>query len=156
MKELRFYKPRKTNDGAASKLNCVTKSKTKGDKSYSELMMFWVAAKQKPSTGENAEFYWDAKDGNSVNMKMGELDAGDILAVLHGVKKEVGSGKGIYHQNSKGSSSFQFAQYNDGYSIRLAFQDANKKVTEVKHLLSAAEAEILRVFLMEFLRKRFA
>ena len=157
----RVYKPTKDGKGAASRLELkiITTPKTSGDKVFvdREVQVFWVAS---PQTGvdsnDNAMFSWKDKDDKlSVTLKLGEPDIGDLLAVLTGVKNAVGTGKGIYHQNDKGNTSFTFEVVQDrGYSIRLA-KMVSGKLTQVKHTLTWGEGAVLRVLLESIIRQTY-
>lgn len=161
MSELRFYKPNKEGNGAASKIQLVDKMVEKDGSKFNKVMLFWVSAQQNgKDEDDNAKFFWEPKDNRQVTMKLGDPDVGEILAVLNGVKKEAGSSMGLYHKNENGSSSLQFkaniqATGLAGYYIRLAFQDKNKKVTEVKHSLTLGEAEILKLLLERYVLKKY-
>lgn len=166
MSEFRLYKPNKEGTGSASKLsfreNVVTVKKEDETVSrYTEILCFWVAAQQNgKDEDDNARFWWEQKDGRQVTMKLGDADVGELLAVLNGKKPNVGGDMGIYHKNENGNSSLQFkANIQNGnfigYYVRLASQDKNKKVTEVKHTVTLGEAEILRLFLERYVQKKY-
>src|SRR5690606_2561671 len=87
-----------------------------------DVLIFWVITQQTGTdSNDNATFGWN-DDNKKVIFKLGEVDIGEILAVLNGVKTQVGSDKGLFHQNDKGNTSFQFT-YSDkykSYTIRIA------------------------------------
>lgn len=166
MSELRFYKPNKDGNGAASKIQLVDKLVEKDGSKFNKVMLFWVSAQQNgKDEDDNAKFFWEPKDGRQVTMKLGDPDVGEILAVLNGMKKEAGSSMGLFHKNENGNSSLQFKanvqsdangkSVVNGYYVRLAFQDKSKKVTEVKHSLTLAEAEILKLLLERYVMKKY-
>lgn len=155
MNEVRFYKPNKAGNGAASKLELRVKTVKKDDqeKSWQEVMLFWVSAQQGPEKDGNASFFWDQKDKKQVTLKLGDIDAGEILAVLNNRKEEVGTGKGLYHQNQNGNSSMSFKKGDNGYYVRVSSQDKDRNLIAIQHTLTWAEGEILRVMLTEFIRR---
>lgn len=144
-KEYRIYKPNKTNNGAASKIQCATKKK---DGKYDEAMLFWEMA---PQTGtddnDNASFDWKAKDKEtkSVLIKLGIVDVAEILLFLHGRKKEVK----LFHQNNNGNTAMNFTMYNDQYSVQLSSK-VGENITRVKHLISPGEGMVLAILLKDF------
>ena len=154
----RVYKPNKGSSGAASRLEMKVvedeRTGANGPFTVRDVQLFWVAS---PQTGTdsngNASFSWSQKEDNkSVTLKLGETDVGEVLAVLNNEKEEAGQtgGKfsGIYHQNSKGSTTFSFKKsVGKGYYIRLAKKTKSGVLSEVKHTLSLGEAQILRVIL---------
>lgn len=169
MRELRIYRPYEKDGkflGAASKFEIKYKKfKTDAGADYEEVMMFWVGANQtgKDAKG-NASFGWKKENSevhSSVTIKLGDLDVGELLAVLNGLKEEVGTGKGLFHQHTNGNSSITFKRaVKDGkflgYSVRLSSKDKAGKMVEVKHNMSVAEGELLRVYLDEGLRRSYS
>lgn len=157
----RVYKPKKDHKGAASRLELkiITTPKMSGDNQFTdrEVQVFWVAS---PQTGvdsnDNAMFSWKDKDDKlSVTLKLGEPDIGDLLAVLTGQKKAVGTGKGIYHQNERGNTSFTFELVEgSGYKVRVA-KMVGGKLTAVAHTISLGEAQVLRVLLESIIRQTY-
>lgn len=153
--EFRIYKPTKSNTGAASAIQ----TKMTSVKGRHELQLFWVATKQVQSKTKNAAFAWKDKE-QTVTMKLGDPDVGEILAVLRGVKDSMGRkeskdkpGKGLFHQNPNGNTTMTLqANYNDAtgepsYYIRLASKSKQGKLIEVKHSITVGEAEFIRVLL---------
>ena len=161
----RIYKPRKDSSGAASRIEMKIITGEKAGKDGTmyptrEVQMFWVASPQTgfSSTG-NASFSWsEPSDNKSITLKLGEHDLGELLAALTGKKGEAGQtgGKysGIYHQNSKGSTTLQFKLVEgQGYTFRLAKKPKSGELQEVKHTIPFGEAEILRVLLESAVRQ---
>lgn len=154
----RCYKPRKGNDGAASKLEVKVVNKkciSKDGKTYEdrEVMLFWVST---PQIGidekQNATFAWQDNE-KTVTLKLGEADIGELLAVLSKQKTNIGSDKGVFHKNDKGNSGFSFS-YNEqykNYSIR-ASKKIGEKLSVVQHSITIGEACVLRVLLEEAVR----
>jgi hypothetical protein len=150
--------------GSATRFNM---SKKKFEK-YDEWMLFLEMAKQ---TGidqeENARFGWaDTKKPEtkqtSITMKLEELDVGEILSVLNGVKDEVGvNGKGLFHKTPNGNTVLSFSKYVKegkllGYNLRISRKlnnDAN--AIAISQGVSVAEGEVLRVLLGAFAVKKF-
>jgi hypothetical protein len=155
--EWRSYKPKKDYAGAASKVQVkivpVKFTAADEERIRFKVQAFWVATNQLPQNDKNgnATFGW-GDESKFVTLKLGEVDIGELLAVINGKKQiagsESGKYKGIYHQHAKGSTSFTF-QYNEQYKnyyVRLA-KKIGDKVTEVKHSITLGEAEVLKVLL---------
>ncbi len=151
MKEFRIYKPNKDKTGAATKFQLSLK---KYDK-YEEFILFLESAKQTGLDSDgNASFGW--KDTTlKVIMKLEPTDIGELLLVLTGQKEKVGSGKGLYHENTKGNTILQFERKGDtGYAYRLSNKQGDKLLA-IQHMISPAEGEILRVLLTTALNRSF-
>jgi len=152
-KEWRVYKPKKTNDGAASKLELSIKNKEqlgKDGKPFNIRIVhvFWVSAKQTGTdANDNASFGW-SDDDKSVTLKLGEVDLGEILAVLNNEKVITGavSGnyKGIFHKNEKGSTSFSIEKHANGYNVRASKKMGANAPVQISHQLTFGEAQILK------------
>jgi hypothetical protein len=165
--EYRIYKPRqdaKTGKyvGCASKFEFKIRSVTKKDKVVRVAQMFWVAAEQLGLDEKgNAKFAWDDAT-KRVDIKLGEPDWGEILAVLKGKKGHVGrqADKGLFHKNTKGNSSIQMQfvpgkdGYESAYSVRVSSQK-DGKVVAIKHMMTLAEAVILEVLLENVISRRY-
>ncbi len=146
-RELRFYKPTSSGQGAASKFNLSYKEKqTKEGKKYGEWMLFFEMSKQgaKDDSG-NDRFDWE----NAIKVKLGEADIGEMLAVLQGRKNTVGAKGSLYHQSPDGGNKSIALSVSDrgGYSLNVSAQDKDKKVTKLFHSLTDGEAAILQVLL---------
>lgn len=158
--------------GSASKIEVKDKIFNKGkENEYKQQCVFWTSTKQ---TGEdsngNASFNWVSEknpDGKQVIMSLGDPDIGEILAVLNGVKEQVGppNGKGIYHETSEtANSSFKFSRIklkpeqigvkDGGYSMTISSKK-DGQLLSVSHTLSLAEAEILKVILTDSVRRKY-
>lgn len=160
-RELRFYKPNRTGNGGASKFQCKTKYKKSGDREYPELVLFLETALQngKDDSG-NAKFHWSqkGKSNNSVTMKLGMTDIGEMILVLEGKTKFVGpppkQGRtvepGLFHQNKNGNTSLRLKWSDGKLFLNLSSQDAKKEVTKVGHSLTPGEGAILCELLKEF------
>lgn len=146
-KELRIYKPKKTGDGAASKVQMIIKDKGK----YKEYNCFWEITKQTGVDKEgNASFAWSKdKDRNgSITVKMGLPDIAEFLLVLAGKKEEAK----LFHKNTKGNTAINFKKYNDGFAIQISNQ-VDKVLTKHQHLISGGEGLILEILLKDYLVK---
>jgi hypothetical protein len=155
-KEYRIYKPRKSNDGAASIINISQREMVHNDKKYIKTLVFWKSANQSGVDERgNAQFHWENPEQN-VNIKLGLPDISEILCVLRGIKQFVGmppknsneQPRGLYHKNPLGNSAlkFQINERGDGYYVGVSAQRNGQLVT-VKHSLTLAEGEILRILL---------
>jgi hypothetical protein len=150
--EYRIYKPNTAKTGAASKLQLKVKQE-----SYREVFLFWESAQQTGiDANNNASFGWtDAK--KKITFKLEAIDIGEILAVLNGKKSFAGlpakDGKGgaIFHKNASGNAVFKFQKMEkDGvtnYWFELTSKKNSGELTAVKHIITAAEGEILRTLL---------
>ncbi len=167
-KQWRCYKANKTNSGAASCIDTRVVEKTKNDYTTKELLVFWTGALQNgKDKNNNAVFAWPSKSDNtninkSVIFKLGQTDLGEIIAVLNGIKNEVGLATGnfkgsLFHKNENGNTTLGFTKAKDlGYYVRLAKKtNTSSQLIEVKHTLSFSEGEILRVLLEDIVREMF-
>jgi hypothetical protein len=102
---------------------------------------------------ENGNATFDWKGG--ITVKLGENDLGELISVLERRKSEVGyQGKGLFHQTAKGNKVVNFALYEDkGYSLKVSAQDNEKNRSEVKQVMSFAEASLLLVLLKRAVEK---
>lgn len=155
--EHRIYKPKRSNDGAASKLQLKTVTEK-----YTETYLFWVAVSQTGvDTKGNATFAWGDKE-KEVTIKLEPIDIAEMLCVLTGVKEYVGpppkevGGKpnGLFHKNKFGNTSLQLSRNNDVFYFRLASKRADKLVA-VQHTISVPEAEILIILLKNAISKMY-
>ncbi len=161
-KEWRVYKPKKTNDGAASKLELRVdlKEREKDGKKFTvrNVLIFWVSSKQTGmDANENASFGWD-DDDKQVTIKLGEVDLGEILAVLNNQKDATGGSVGTYagklfHKNERGSTTFSLAKgKNGGYYVGITKKIGANPAVQISHTLTFGEAEILRVVIESAIR----
>jgi len=161
MKDFRVYRVTKNNTGAASKVQVVEKTKQKGDKTYSEINVFWESTVQVGvDTDGNGQFDWtkngdDTTGKGSITLKLGMVDVGELLAVLNGRKTCIGTdpSKGIFHKtNSDCNKSMQFVmEEGKGYSFRMS-EKGPGGLKQVKHTFSFSDGELLRVVLTEAVR----
>lgn len=154
----RVYKPyldKSTNTvkGSASQFEIAVKVKD----GHEDVMVFLTMAKEIPSNSDNSAFGW--KDESlSVQMKLGDPDCSELLAVIRGIKHQAGpdSGKGLYHQNQKGNSALKFS-YNDekkSFTLEVSSKRGDNLV-RVYHTVTMGEAVILGILLEEYFRRRY-
>lgn len=148
-----MYRGNKTNNGCATKIEAVKKTDEEGQE---RIYMFWIGAKQNGTNKDgHATFGWTDKN-NTVNIKLGQIDVGEILAVINGKKGHVGreANKGLFHQNPKGNSTltFSFDEAKQAYNVRLSAKRDNN-LCAISHSISLAEGEILRVILSSVVSK---
>lgn len=158
-KEFRIYKPNRAGHGAASKFQCVIKKKKE---KYDELVLFLESAKQEGvDANDNAKFAWSDKN-NSVTMKLGLPDVGEMLLVLKGRKKYVGPPPkqegahepGIYHQNQSGNTSLKMKWDKSTLYLSLSSQNSQTKdIVRVNHAISLSEAVVLETLLEDFIKQ---
>jgi len=143
--EYRIYKPRKTKDGAASKLQY--------SRSGSDRNLFWVSVKEIPSDGENAAFGWKDEE-KAVTMKLGMADVSAMLATLTGKNAEAK----LFHQNPRGSTTLTLTRDKDKgiYFLRVTGKRDENEAVQISHSVTYAEAEVLRVLLERFIAVAFA
>lgn len=157
--EYRIYKPKKSGDGSASRLQFKIKEEQYGPRAY----LFWEASKQDGfDDKENAKFRWTDVKGK-IAMKLEETDIGEILSVLNGVKDFVGTEptKGLYHQNNTGNTVMCLVkQRQEGKPTVFYFKLSSKKKGDkealiIQHVISVAEAMIIRILLQDALSKMY-
>lgn len=152
--EYRLYKPNNSKTGAASKLQLKVKQER-----FREVYLFWESAQQTGLDEKgNASFGWN-DPLRKVTFKMEATDIGEILAVLNGKKvfagmpSKDGKGGSIFHKNEKGNTVFKFSRMEKEGSVAYWLQITSKKndgpLVEVKHVISVAEAEIIRIVLTD-------
>lgn len=151
MGQYRLYKPYR-GAGAASLFEIAVKKNPKG---FDDVMVFLQMAKEIPSNSENAAFGWKEED-KSVTVKLGDNDVAEFLAVIRGFKSEVGTGKGLYHQNSRGNVgvTFSFNQEKGNFFLAVSAKRGDV-LTKISHTMTAGEALILGVLLEDFIRREY-
>lgn len=145
-KEVRFYKPTNSGQGAASKWNLSYKKKETDKGTFGQWMLFLEVSRQiaKDADG-NDRFDWD----NAIKVKLGEADIGELLAVLQGRKNSVGTKGSLYHQTPGGGNKVIGLSVSDkgGYNLTVSSQDKDKNSNRLFHSLTDGEAAILQVLL---------
>ena len=157
-KPLRIYKPytdKSTNTvkGSASSFEIAVKNKN----GYEDVMVFLTMAKEIPSNNDNSAFAWE-DPLQSAQMKLGDADIFDLLAVIRGVKNQVGgdNGKGLFHKNKVGNSALKFS-YNDekkSFALEISSKRGDDLV-RVYHAVTMGEALALGILLEEYVRRRY-
>lgn len=157
--EYRIYKPKKTGDGSASRLQFKVKDEQYGPRAY----LFWEASQQDGfSDDKNAKFKWTDKTGK-ITMKLEETDIGELLAVFNGVKDFVGTEptKGLYHQHEHGNTVMCLTrQRQEGKPTVFYFKLSSKRTGEkmalaIQHIITLAEAMIIRTLLQDALSRMY-
>lgn len=153
--EYRIYKPNKANNGSATRLQLKVKQER-----FRVVQFFWESAQQTGVDKDgNASFAWDVP-AKKVTFKMKDGDVGEILAVLNGLKQGAGQVKdgksaGIFHKNLNGNTIFKFVKLEkDGtfcYWVQISSQKNDGTKVEVKHSITIAEGEVLRILLQNVL-----
>lgn len=141
-----IYRANKSNNGCAS---CLELSVKEGR----EVMGFWTVARQNSELNANgdATFAWGDRS-ETVCVKLGAVDLGQLLALLYGYQNDVGGGKGLYHQNNHGSTVFNFSKT----GIRVSRKDKeDKEALILNHALAPSDLAILKVVLEEMIRVFF-
>lgn len=138
-KELRFYRPNKENKGVALAFQLSYKPENR----YENYILFIKMAKQIPSDSENAKFDWE----KCINFKCGELDIGEILAVIKGRKQSVGTKNALYHKTANGNKILSLQENENGYDFGISAQDNEKNSTRLYCKLSHGDVSLLTVLL---------
>lgn len=155
---LSIFRANKSKNGHASRFQLSRKfvdGKLK-------VTLFLETAKQvgELDANGNANYAWgnspNKDKGQSVTIKLGNADVGELLAVLRGVKKMTGSDSGnfkgtLFHKNTNGSSTVGLGLMEQdgkvtGYSLSVT-KKTDKDNIRCSHSVSFGEAELLRVFL---------
>lgn len=152
--EYRVYKPRKSNDGAAIAFQLSYKEKEYNGKKYPNWMVFMVATKQTGTDSNgNASFDWKEK---AINVKLGENDLGEIIAVLERRKQSVGTKGSLFHETPGGGNKIIGFEYNKDrgfYSLSVSSKDKSGGLSKVNLTVSDSEASILLVLLKRAVEK---
>lgn len=152
MASFRIYKPNKNNTGSVTQWEISLKDIERGGRKLKQWMSFLSMAQQSGvDDNGNARFDWD----NQVIVKLEEVDIGEILAVLRGIKPSVGAKGSLFHQSPSGENKvIKFnTNENEGYYINISSQDSNKNVVKGGHTITEGEGQILVVFLTKALDK---
>lgn len=141
-KEFRIYRANKTNNGVAS----AWQLSYKPDNKYDKWIPFLSVARQTGTDANgNAQFDWDG----AIRLKLGEVDIGEILAVLTGCQQKAGYSGSIFHQTADGGNKvLNFESVEKGFSLRVSAQKADKtRVGPHMQTLSFGEGMILKTLL---------
>lgn len=150
MRELRFYRPNKSGNGAAIALQLSYKK----DNEFDKYQLFLIGANQLKDNDSNGNAQFDWK--SPITVKLGENDLGEILSVLEGRKDFVGPKGSLFHQTPGGGSKVVgFSMSENGYSLSLSAQDKDKNIKKVFMNLSHAEASVMCVLIKRGIEKMF-
>lgn len=141
-KEFRVYKPKNDGNGTAIAWQLSYKEANK----YNPWTMFLVAAKQVGQDNNgNAKFDWE----NGFTVKLGDADLGEIIALLEGRKRFLGSKGSLFHQTPSGGNKVISIEPNDyGYIVSVSAQDENKtNLGKISNSMTHGEASLLLVLL---------
>lgn len=154
-KHWKIYKPNNKKNGSACQFNIQKKE----GKFANDVSVFIKVAEQ---LGEdengNASFYWNDRE-HYIDMKLGEPDISDILAVLYRYKQKVGQAEGkfsgsLFHQNDKGNSSIAFSVSDYGYNMRISRKEGDKLLA-INCNLTLAEGVVLRLLLEDAIKTTY-
>lgn len=144
-KNYRVYRPNSNNNGSATEWQLSYKENEKYDKFH----MFLVGANQTGTDDNgNAQFNWKE---TKLNVKLGEADIGEFLAVLSRRKDSIYTKGTMFHNTPGGGNKvvgFSRNVERGGYSLSISAQDKDKQSTgKIMQIVSDADAEILLVLL---------
>ncbi len=136
-KEFRVYRANKTNTGTATAWQLANKK----DNKYDPFMVFLIGTNQTGSDENgNAKFDWQ----NAINVKMGENDLGEFIAVLERRKDELK----LFHETPGGGNKvINFSLLDKGYGLKISAQDKDKNNKQVSQVIGFGEAAVLLVLL---------
>ena len=144
-KNFRVYRPNNAGSGAACEINFREDTESK----WPKFLCFLKMAKQTgKDDNDNAKFDWD----NGITMKLGDIDLGELLAVLERRKLKAGTGKGLFHQNDKGNKVLHFETVKKDEEMTYKVRLSTSKDNAVSLYLSAGDASILQEVLKGFVR----
>ena len=141
-REFRVYRANKSNNGVAS----AWQLSYKPDNKYDKWIVFLSVSRQ-TGTDEsgNAQFDWN----NAIRIKLGEVDIGEILAVLTGCQSKAGYNGSLYHQAPDGGNKvLNFDSVENGFSLRVSARKPDKtRVGPHMQTLSFGEGMTLKTLL---------
>jgi hypothetical protein len=145
-----IYKPTRDGNGAATQIE-MRYAIDRYKKTREHLMVFLASARQIP--GAERRFDWE----NPVTMRLGPAELGEIIAVIEGMKSEAGHDGQIYHQNEKGSKTLSFMHLDDrkAFGLKITSKDTAGNLVQIKHLVSYAEAIVVRELFKAAIPKMF-
>jgi hypothetical protein len=147
-KNFRVYRPTKAGTGAACEINMREDTESK----FPKFFCFLKAAKQTGiDDNDNAKFDWDG----GITMKLGEVDLGEILSVLERRKTQVGTGKGLFHQNDKGNKVLHFEAVKKEEELSYKVRLSTSRENAVSLYLSAGDASVLQEVLKGMVRTMY-
>ena len=150
--EYRIYKPYKESGGAASSFQIkITIDDEAHVSKRRSVDLFWVSCQQAGINKEtgNAAFGWDDKT-KSATMKLGLVDAGELLMVFQGKRSECN----LFHKNPSGNTVVKLKQVESKSGPVIGFQMSSKRegmpLVKITHNISLGEAEIITQLLKDY------
>jgi hypothetical protein len=145
-----IYKPTRDGNGAATQIE-MRYAAERYKKTREHIMVFLASARQIP--GAERRFDWE----NPVTMRLGPAELGEIVAVVEGMKSEAGHEGQIYHQNEKGNKTLSFMHLDDrkAFGLKITSKDTAGNIVQIKHLVSYAEAVVIRELFKAAIPKMF-
>lgn len=131
--EVNLWKPNSEKRGAAALISFSNKHNC-----------FWL--KMMPQSGENS-----FDNTKAINIKLGVTDIGSLLVVLTGRsegigrKNEKGYWSGIFHENSKGSSTVDLSVGQYGLSLSASQKTGDEQAVRYRVGVTPSEAMCLEV-----------
>lgn len=145
LKTYRIYRANKDKKGSASAWQLSFKNQDK----FNPYVCFLNVAKQLPEddANGNAKFDWD----NSITVKLGDNDIGEIISVFERRKTSVGMKGALYHQSPNGGNKIVNLEASEhGYSMSVSSQDKDKNTNRVNQTIGHGEAAFLLVLLKRY------
>ncbi len=147
---LTFYHPTSSGTGTSLRLDF----RLRRPEEERESCFFLELAKQKTSAGRTADgervrptFDW----ANKIVVKLGLMDACELLTVLEGRCEQLRGGKGLFHDSGEATTVFQFRRQSEppGYVLDVSRKPKGENAEAIKThiLLSEAEAIAVRLYL---------
>ncbi len=149
MKQARYYRANKNNNGVASAWQLAYKP----EKKFDQYEMFLTVA---PQTGYdesgNGSFDWKEK---AIIVKLGDNDLAELIAVLDGRKDSLGFKGSLYHETPGGGNKAVKLDFVEGaYKFSVSAQDAEKnKIGPYYQTLGQADAVMLSILLKKAIEK---
>lgn len=144
-KNFRVYRPNRTGTGSALEVNLRKDEESRWPKYFCFLKM---AKQDGTDDNDNARFDWDG----GITMKLGEIDLGEMLAVLERRKAKAGTGKGLFHQTDKGNKVLHFESVKKDEEITYKVRLSTSKDNAVQLYLSAGDASVFQEIIKGIVR----
>lgn len=144
--EVNFWKPNSKNEGAAAFFNYSAPNNC-------------VFLKMMPQAADGSDNKFDKT--RSLNVKLGQTDLGELLAVMMCRKDGAGNKKenkwsGLYHEGKTGSSVIGFSRADNGnVFLSISYKTEGSDAVRLSIPLTLGELECLRVFVETSLAKMF-
>lgn len=153
--EYRIYRPNRNGDGSALAFQLSYKEKEYNGKKYPNWMVFMVAAKQTGTDNNgNSSFAWK----EAINVKLGENDLGEIMAVLEKRKASVGTKGSLFHETPGGGNKvigFEKNTERGGYNLSVSSKGKDGNVQKSRISISDSEASILLTLLKRAIERMY-